>query len=272
VITINAVLLIITQLHRDIFRSRLLTTTQAEHKVQRALLLDVIVAQGATVLQLLTSKDETLLVRRNAFLVLNLRLDVVNRVARLNLQGDGLASEGLDENLHTTTQTKNEVKGALLLDVVVAQSSAVLKLLASENKTLLVRGDALLVLNLRLHIIDRVRRLDFQSDSLSSEGLDEDLHTTTKAEDEMEGGLLLNVVVGERATILKLLSGENEALLVRRNALLVLNLRLNIVDGIGGLHLEGDGLSSEGLDEDLHATTEAEDEVKGGLLLDVVIR
>jgi hypothetical protein len=38
----------------------------------------------------------------------------------------------------------------------------------------------------------------------------------------VEGGLLLNVVVGEGATILKLLSSENEALLDRRKALLVL--------------------------------------------------
>ena len=34
--------------------------------------------------------------------------------------------------------------------------------------------------------------------------------------------------------------------------LLVLDLGLDIVDGVRGLNLEGDGLAREGLDEDLH--------------------
>ena len=38
--------------------------------MQGALLLDVVVREGAPVLQLLASKDETLLVRRDTFLVL----------------------------------------------------------------------------------------------------------------------------------------------------------------------------------------------------------
>lgn len=57
------------------------------------LLLDVVIAQGATVLKLLASKDQALLVRRNAFLVLDLRLDIVDSVARLHLEGDSLASD-----------------------------------------------------------------------------------------------------------------------------------------------------------------------------------
>ena len=43
---------------------------QAQHQVQRALLLDVVVGQGAAVLQLLAGKDEALLVGGNALLVL----------------------------------------------------------------------------------------------------------------------------------------------------------------------------------------------------------
>jgi hypothetical protein len=78
------------------------------------------------------------------------------------------------------------------------------------------------------------------------------LHTTTKAEDEMEGGLLLDVVIRESAAILKLLASENQSLLVRGDALLVLNLGLDIVDSVGRLNLEGDGLAGQGLDEDLH--------------------
>jgi len=61
----------------------------------------------------------------------------------------------------------------------------------------------------------------------------------------VESGLLLNVVVGQGAAVLELLASEDQALLVGRNALLVLDLALNVVDGIGGLNLEGDGLAGE---------------------------
>ena len=40
-------------------------------------------------------------------LVLDLGLDIVDGVRGLDLKGDGLAREGLDENLHSTTETKN---------------------------------------------------------------------------------------------------------------------------------------------------------------------
>ena len=60
---------------------------------------------------------------------------------------------------------------------------------------------------------------------------------------------LLDVVVGKGAAILKLLSSEDETLLVRGNALLVLDLALHIVDGVRGLDLKGDGLARQGLNE-----------------------
>ena len=49
----------------------------------------------------------------------------------------------------------------------------------------------------------------------------------------MEGRLLLDVVVGQRAPILELLASEDQALLVRWDAFLVLDLALDIVDGVG---------------------------------------
>jgi len=68
------------------------------------------------------------------------------------------------------------VQSRFFLDVVVAQGTTIFQLFSSEDKTLLVGGDAFLVLNLGLHILDRVGRFDIQSDSLTREGLDEDLH------------------------------------------------------------------------------------------------
>lgn len=125
------------------------------------------------------------------------------------------------------------MESGFLLNVVVGESTAILKLLASEDQALLVWGNALLVLDLRLDIVDGVGRLDLKSDGLAGEGLDEDLHTTAKTEDEMESRLLLDVVVAKGATVLELLASKDEALLIRRNAFLVLDLALDVVNGVG---------------------------------------
>ena len=78
----------------------------------------------------------------------------------------------------------------------------------------------------------------------------------------MKGGLLLDVVVGESAAVFKLLSGKDEALLIWGDAFLVLNFGLDVLNGVGGFDVQSDGLASESLDEDLHATSEAENQVK----------
>ena len=62
-------------------------------------LLDVVVAQGAAILKLLTSEDKTLLIRGDTLLVLDLGLDVVDGVARLDVEGNGLTRQGLDETI-----------------------------------------------------------------------------------------------------------------------------------------------------------------------------
>jgi hypothetical protein len=72
-----------------------------------------------------------------------------------------LSSWGGDENcreedLHASVKTQDQVEGGLLLDVVVTESMAILELLSSEGETLLVSWDALLVLDLRLHVVDGV--------------------------------------------------------------------------------------------------------------------
>ena len=89
-------------------------------------------------------------------------------------------------------------------------------------------------LKLGLDVVDRVRRLDLERDRLAGERLDEDL-------DQAQRRLLLDVEVGEGA----------QALQVGRNALPVLDLGLDVVDRVGRLDLEGDGLAGERLDEDL---------------------
>merc|ERR1712039_666265 len=124
------------------------TAPQTQHKVQGGLFLDVVVRQGPPVLQLLARKDQALLIRGDAFLVLNLSFYIVNRVRCLNIEGDGLARQGLHKDLHAAPQTQHKVQGGLLLDVVVRQGPPVLQLLARKDQALLIRGDAFLVLNL----------------------------------------------------------------------------------------------------------------------------
>ena len=52
-----------------------------------------------------------LLVWGDALLVLDLGLDVLDRVRALHLQGDGLARERLDEDLHVGGEAKALVEG-----------------------------------------------------------------------------------------------------------------------------------------------------------------
>jgi hypothetical protein len=231
------------------------STTETQDQVKGRFLLNVVVGEGSSVFELLSGEavrekrttvnhtvptmlhqwpgysHQPLLVWRDPLLVLNLSLDVIDRVRRLHLKGDRLSSQGLDEDLHTTTETEHQVKGRFLLDVVVGEGSSVFELLSGEtirddrttvnhaapghmlesdysHQPLLVWRDSLLVLNLSLDVIDRVRRLDLEGDSLSGQGLDEDLHTTTETEDQVEGGLLLDVVVRKGSSVFELLSGK----------------------------------------------------------------
>jgi hypothetical protein len=138
---------------------------------------------------------------------------------------------------HTTTETKHQMKSRLLLDVVIRQSTTIFQLLASEDESLLVRGNSFLVLDLGLHVVNGVRALHLKSDCLTSKSLHEDLHTSSQAKNQVQGGLLLDVVVRQGATILQLLAGEDQPLLVWRNTFLVLDLRLHVVNSVRALHL-----------------------------------
>jgi hypothetical protein len=149
---------------------------------------------------------------------LDLGLDVLDVVRRLHLQSDGLSREGLDENLHASTETQHKVKCRLLLDVVVAQSATIFQLLAGKDQTLLVGRNALLVLDLGLDRFNVVRGLHIERDGLARERLDEDLHAAAQTKHQVQRRLFLDVVVGERATVLQLLAGKDQTLLIRRNA------------------------------------------------------
>ena len=68
--------------------------------MQRRLLLDVVVRQCSTVLQLFSGEYQTLLVWGNAFLVLDFLFHVLDGIARFDIKGDRFPCQSLDENLH----------------------------------------------------------------------------------------------------------------------------------------------------------------------------
>ena len=119
----------------------------------------------------------------------------------------------LDKNLHAATQAEHQVERRLLLDVVVGQGAAVLKLLAGEDQALLVRRDA------------AAAKLDYLTKKCckNSRGAE----TTRKA------------ASGE--------ADNSRAEIVARSPLLVLDLRLHVLDGVAGLDLERNRLAGQGL-------------------------
>merc|ERR1711971_1181650 len=146
-----------------------------------------------------------------------------------------------------STKTKNQVERGFLLDVVITESTAVLQLLACKDKTLLIRGDALLILDLSLHIVNGVGWLHIQGDGFSRQSLHKDLHPAAEAENQVERGLLLDVIITESTAVLQLLASKDKTLLIRGDALLILDLGLHIVNGVGWLHIQGDGFSRQSL-------------------------
>ena len=107
---------------------------------------------------------------------MDLGLNVLNSVSWLNIKGDGLTSQGLDKDLHTSSKSENQVESRFFLDVVIGEGSTILELLTSEDKSLLIRWDTFFVLDLGLDVFDGVCWLDIEGDGFTCEGLYENLH------------------------------------------------------------------------------------------------
>ena len=68
-------------------------------QMQGAFLLSAVVLKRAAILQLMAIECQALLFWRDAFFALDLGFDVVNGVSLMDVQGDRLACERLDEKL-----------------------------------------------------------------------------------------------------------------------------------------------------------------------------
>merc|ERR1712038_553689 len=170
------------------------STSQTKNKMQSGFLLDVVVRKSSPIFQLFSSKDETLLVWWDSFLVLNFCFDI--------------------------------------FDVVVGKSSSIFQLLSSEDETLLIWWDSFLVLDFSLNIFDGIRCFNFERNGFSCQSFDKDLHSSSQTKDQVKSGFLLDVVVGKCSSIFQLLSSEDETLLIGWNTFLVLDFGFNIFDGI----------------------------------------
>merc|ERR550519_1417309 len=213
------------------------SSPESEDQMKSGLFLDVVIRQGPAIFELFSSKDQSLLVWGDSLFILDLSLDIFNGVRRFHLQSDGLSSKSFDENLHSSSKSEDQVKSRLFLDVVVGQGPSIFQLFPGKDQPLLVWGDSLLVLDLGLDILNGVGRFHLQGDRLSSECLDKDLHSSPESEDQMEGGLFLDVIVGQGASVFQLFPSKDQPLLVWGDSLLVLDLRLDILDGIRRLNL-----------------------------------
>merc|ERR1712072_1431449 len=82
----------------------------------------------------------------------------------------------------------------------------------------------------------------------------------------------LDVVIRKCTTILELLSGEDQALLIGRDAFFVLDLSFHIVKRVARLDVKGYCFAGESFHENLHAAPKEQDQVQCRFFLDVVIR
>ena len=187
----------------------------------------------------------------DSLLVLDFGLYVLDRVTLVYLESHGLSSESSNKNLHSSPESQYKVEGRLLLNIVVTEGSVVLESFSCKDKSLLVWRYPLFVLNLSLYVFNSVSVVYLESDCLSCQSSNKNLHSSSESQYKVESRFFLNVVVGYCPSVLEGLSCEDESLLVGGDALFVLNFGFDSLDGVALSDVESHGLSGEGSYENL---------------------
>lgn len=78
------------------------------------------------------------------------------------------------------------------------------------------------------------------------------LELSAESQHQVNGRFFLDIIVGEGSLVFKLLTSEDQALLIWGDSFLVLEFLLDVSNTVSGLDFKGDGLSCEGLNENLH--------------------
>lgn len=131
-----------------------------------------------------------------------------------------------------------KVQSALILNVVVGERTTVFEPRGGEDQTLLVGGNALLLADLRLDVVDGVGRVHFQRERLPAERLDEDPPDATRTGEDLDGRPFPDAVVREEpavavaAAALDHLASENQNLLIGGEAVSILDLGFDAVDRV----------------------------------------
>jgi len=131
--------------------------------------------------------------------------------------------------------TEEEVDSGLFQDVLIREGTAILELLAAEGGAV-NQVDTHLVVDLSLDIVDCVRRFDLESDGLANQCLHKGLHSAATTE-EVDSGLVLDVVIRESTAILELLAIKGSTV-NQVDTHLVMDLSLDIVDHVQQFDLE----------------------------------
>lgn len=92
---------------KDSARDLAVPSAKAKNEMEGGFLLDIVIAQGAAIFELLSSKDQTLLIWRNALLVLDLGLYVLNGIRSLDIESDRLTGKSLYKNLEKEVEGEN---------------------------------------------------------------------------------------------------------------------------------------------------------------------
>ncbi len=66
---------------------------------------------------------------------------------------------------------------------------------------LLIGRDSFFILDLLLYVFNGIAGFYFQSDCLSSQGFNKDLHSSSQSEYQMEGGFFLDVIIGKGSSV-----------------------------------------------------------------------
>ena len=65
--------------------------------------LDVVISKSSSIFELFSCENESLLIWRDSFFVLDFGFNILNRIRRFNIECDGFTSKSLDEDLHSTS-------------------------------------------------------------------------------------------------------------------------------------------------------------------------
>jgi len=149
----------------------LFTSSHSQNKVNGGFFLNVVVRESSLSVELLSSENKSLFSSGNSFSFLDLLVNRLNRISVFNFESHSLSSQSSNEDLVTSSESKNHVDSGSLLDVVVRKSSFLLEFLASENQSLFMSWDSFLFLHLLLKSSYSISVYYVNCVSLACEGL-----------------------------------------------------------------------------------------------------